>query len=210
MTAAVQTLSPDYSHKDETSARVGMWLFLFTEILLFGGLFLLFSVYRSKFPADFHFAAGTLDNLTAAISTAVLLTASLTMMMAVAHLERNNRKPASVFLGATILLGIAFLFIRWFEWSAKFQQGLYPNSTVLQQHTVGENVFYSLYYLMTGIHALHIVIVLIVSVVMFFLVYYSHADVMLELGGKVENAGLYWHMMNITWIFLFTLLYLVT
>lgn len=210
MTAAVQTLSPDYSHKDETSARVGMWLFLFTEILLFGGLFLLFSVYRSKFPADFHFAAGTLDNLTAAISTAVLLTASLTMMMAVAHLERNNRKPASVFLGATILLGIAFLFIRWFEWSAKFQQGLYPNSTVLQQHTAGENVFYSLYYLMTGIHALHIVIVLIVSVVMFFLVYYSHADVMLELGGKVENAGLYWHMMNITWIFLFTLLYLVT
>lgn len=216
MTAAVETLSPDHAHEDHLDARVGMWLFLFTEILLFGGLFLLYAVYRAKFPADFHFAASTLDTMMGAVNTVILLTGSLTIVLATAHLERKNRKQASLFLGATMLLGIAFLINRYFEWAGKFNDGLYPNSEILQQYTAGENVFYSLYYLMTGLHGLHIVIGLIVMTVMFYLVSRKPRrktglkDAADEQAIKLENAGLYWHMMNVIWIFLFPLLYLVT
>jgi cytochrome c oxidase subunit 3 len=160
------------------------------------------------------------------VNTVILLTGSLTIVLATAHLERKNRKQASLFLGATMLLGIAFLINRYFEWAAKFNDGLYPNSEILQQHTAGENVFYSLYYLMTGLHGLHIVIGLIVMTVMFYLLSrkprrkisqtginnsgISLEDVTDEQAIKLENAGLYWHMMNVIWIFLFPLLYLVT
>ncbi|MCP5104981.1 MAG: cytochrome c oxidase subunit 3 family protein, partial [bacterium] len=113
MTTAVETLP--HAHKDHTGARIGMWLFLFTEVLLFGGLFLLYSVYRAKFPVDFHFAAGTLDTFMGTLNTIVLLTSSLTMVLAVANLERKNRKYASLFLGITMFLGVVFLVNKYFE-----------------------------------------------------------------------------------------------
>lgn len=253
MTTAVETIG--HAHKDHTGARIGMWLFLFTEILLFGGLFLLYAVFRSQFPEDFHFAAGTLDTFMGAVNTVILLTSSLTMVLAVASLERRNRKHASWFLIVTMLLGVLFLVNKFFEWSAKFHHGLYPNSEVLQQHTAGENVFYSLYYLMTGLHGLHIVIGLVILGVMLFLVlrrprkrirlsglsstgfalrdeagetlwehreeetvremevsliYTDNEDITDRQGIKLENAGLYWHLVDVIWIFLFPLFYLIT
>jgi cytochrome c oxidase subunit III len=147
---------------DHTGARIGMWLFLFTEVLLFGGLNLLYAVYRAKFPADFHYGAGTLDTLMGGVNTMVLLTSSLTMVLAVLFLEKRNRKYSAIFVGATIALAFVFLINRYVEWSAKFHHGLYPNSEVLQTHTPGENVFYSLYYLMTGLHAVHIIIGIVI------------------------------------------------
>lgn len=147
---------------DHTGARIGMWLFLFTEILLFGGLFLLYAVYRTRFPEDFHYSAGTLDTMMGAVNTMILLTSGLTMMLAMVSLEKRNRKHTAWFLCGTILLGLLFLVNKYFEWSAKFHQGLYPNSEVMQTHTPGESVFYSLYYLATGLHGLHIVVGLII------------------------------------------------
>ena len=204
-------------HSDYTGAKIGMWLFLFTEILLFGGLFLLYAVYRAKFPEDFHFSAGTLDTLMGTINTVILLTSSLTMVLAVTCLERKNRQQASLFLGATIGFGFIFMINKYFEWAAKFNQGLYPNSEILESHTAGEKIFYSLYYLMTGLHGLHIIIGVVILLVVLFMVrkktYSQEKDeeVNLEhLAIKMENSGLYWHMVDVVWIFLFPLFYLIT
>jgi cytochrome c oxidase subunit 3 len=197
--------APDY-----TGARIGMWLFLFTEILLFGGLFLLYAVYRSKFPGDFHFCASQLDTLMGAVNTLILLTSSLTMVLAVTFLEKKNRVLARVFLAVTIFFGVAFLVNKYFEWSAKFAHGLYPNSETLQVHPVGENIFYSLYYLMTGLHGLHILIGAVILAVMFVMMRRNSKQEPGRLGIKVENAGLYWHLVDIVWIFLFPLFYLIT
>lgn len=210
MTTAVE--SRPHTHSDPTGSRIGMWLFLFTEILLFGGLFLLYSVYRSKFPGHFHFAAGTLDTFMGAANTAILLTSSLTMVLAVAQLERKKPKSAALFLGATIFLGLLFLVNKYFEWSAKIAHGLYPNSEVLQSHPAGENTFYSLYYLMTGLHGLHILIGLVILAVMltWTLKLKGEGQELGRLVVKVENSGLYWHLVDVVWIFLFPLFYLVT
>ena len=217
MTEAAGTPAPAHIHSDATGARIGMWLFLFTEILLFGGLFLLYAVYRSKFPGDFHFSAAELDTFMGTINTAVLLTSSLTMVLAVACLEKKNRKSASIFLSAPIFLAVVFLINKFFEWSAKFSYGLYPNSEVLEYHTAGENIFYGLYYLMTGLHGLHIVIGIVILSIMLFWVSKktgktgNAAEEELErLHIKMENSGLYWHLVDIIWIFLFPLFYLIT
>ncbi len=198
---------------DHTGARIGMWLFLFTEILLFAGLFLLYAVYRAKFPEDFHFCAGTPDTLMGGINTAVLLTSSLTMVLAVVSFEKGMRKLTSLFLGGTLLLGLLFLVNKYFEWSAKFAHGLYPNSEVLASHTPGEAVYYSLYYLMTGLHGLHIVIGLVILVVMLVKTY-GAAGPSEELRDRhmilLENSGLYWHLVGVVWIFLFPLFYLIS
>lgn len=244
-----------HAHKDHQGARIGMWLFLFTEVLLFGGLFLLYAVYRNNFPEDFHFSAAHLDTFLGGLNTVILLTSSLTMVLAVAHLERNNRKYASIFLSVTMLFGVVFLINKYFEWSAKIHHGLYPNSEILQSHTPGENVFYSLYYLMTGLHGLHIIGGLIllgillwriarkprrklrvsgfsspdlelkaengdtlwshgdkeaVNQVEMTLIYDHNEDVVDRHSIKLENAGLYWHLVDVVWIFLFPLFYLIT
>ena len=248
--------SIDHSaHQDAVGARLGMWLFLFTEILLFGGIFLLYSVYRSKFPADFHYAASHLDVFTGTINTVILLTSSLFMVLAVASLEKQDRKRSSAFILLTTVLGTAFLIIKYFEWSEKIGHGLFPNSEVLEIHTAGEKVFYSLYYLMTGLHALHIIIGLVILFVMFRKISLRPYRILhlKEIGSKVlnirgpnsksildyqsdepvgdmkiqliynynenlnekdlirlENSGLYWHLVDVIWIFLFPLFYLIT
>ncbi len=250
---AIETLP--HPHKDHQGARIGMWLFLFTEVLLFGGLFLIYAVSRSNFTADFHFAASHLDTVMGGINTAVLLTSSLTMVLAVAHLEHKNRKYSAIFLSATILFAVVFLINKYFEWSAKFHHGLFPGSEVLQTHTPGENVFYSLYYLMTGLHGIHILLGIGLLVWMLIgvlkkpnrkvivsgldtsklnltnekgetvwshddkealcevevaLRYNEHEDMRDRQAIKLENVGLYWHLVDVIWIFLFPLFYLIT
>ena len=248
--------SVDHSaHQDAVGARLGMWLFLFTEILLFGGIFLLYSVYRSKFPTDFHYAASHLDVFTGTINTVILLTSSLFMVLAVASLENQDRKSSSIFILLTTLLGTTFLVIKYFEWSEKISHGLFPNSEVLEIHTAGEKIFYSLYYLMTGLHAVHIIIGLVILIVMLKkisskpyrilklnnigskvlnilnkdsksilkyksdepvtdmkirLIYDNNENLNEKDLIKLENSGLYWHLVDVIWIFLFPLFYLIT
>ena len=224
-------------HPDATGSKIGMWLFLFTELLLFGGMFLLYAVYRIKNPADFHYASLNLDTKVGAINTAILLTSSLTMVLAIGMLERRNRKASLWFLVITIGFGIWFLINKYFEWSHKIHHGIYPGSEELTGRTAGENLFYSLYFLMTGLHGIHVIAGLVVLGVMAWLVGKNHqralpltaltADartgavaVTVEYSEdapldqqkliRLENAGLYWHLVDVIWIFLFPLFYLIS
>jgi cytochrome c oxidase subunit 3 len=190
-------------------ARIGMWLFLLSEILLFGGLFLLYAVYRSKHPGDFHAASLELSRFDGTLNTAILLTSSLTAVAAVFSLQELNKPKRTIFfLGATIAFGLAFLVVKAFEWTAKFEHGLYPNADVLMNKPPGEILYFGLYFTMTGLHALHVIIgMTVLSVILAFVV---RGKATQERSAALENAGLYWHLVDIIWIFLFPLFYLIS
>jgi cytochrome c oxidase subunit 3 len=243
--SAAATATVTQSHYDSQGSRIGMWLFLFTELLLFGGLFLLYAVYRQMYPADFHYAAKHLSAGVGAVNTLILLTSSLTMVLAIGMLQRRKRKASIWFLIATIAMGLLFLVNKYFEWSHKVHAGLFPASEKLVDHTHGENIFYALYYGMTGLHGLHVIAGLIVLGVMIFVVkapsrqavgltqlpesirsqlgpellkdaesleirYREHPVHDQRRIDRLENAGLYWHLVDVIWIFLFPLFYLIS
>lgn len=195
-------------HRDYSGAKIGMWLFLFTEILLFGGMLLLYSVYRAKHSQDFHNAARELNTITGALNTFILITSSLTMALSISATQKGNKKLSTIFLVLTILLGFTFLINKYFEWGTKFHHGIYPNSPELLNHPKGELLFYSLYFVLTGFHGLHVIIgVLILS---WMAVLVTKAKIHQRDFIKLENSGLYWHLVDIIWIFLFPLFYLIT
>jgi cytochrome c oxidase subunit 3 len=197
------------TREHNVGARIGMWLFLLSEILLFGGLFLLYAVYRSKHPGDFHAASLELSRFDGTLNTAILLTSSLTAVAAVFSLQELNKpKRAVFFLGATIAFGAAFLVVKAFEWAAKFEHGLYPNAAVLMKRPPGEILYFGLYFTMTGLHALHVIIGMTVLFVM--LAFVLRGKATQERSAGLENAGLYWHLVDIIWIFLFPLFYLIS
>jgi cytochrome c oxidase subunit 3 len=194
-------------HKDYVGAKFGMWLFLFTEILLFGGLFILYSVYLSRYSADFVSAGAELDVRFGAANTLVLLTSSLFIALSITALRLGKTRQSLWLLAATVASALLFLVNKFFEWSAKIEHGLYPGSVELQSREIGETVFFNLYYLMTGLHGLHVLIgaIVIVWVMMFIWQGRVHRDDWVIL----ENAGLYWHLVDLIWIFLFPLYYLI-
>lgn len=195
-------------HRDDIGARMGMWLFLFTELLLFGGLFILYSIYRYTYPDAFHLAAKDLNTIIGTFNTAILLTSSLTMALSIAAIQRG-RKSLSIFLQfITILLALGFMVNKYFEWSAKFSHGIYPGSEVLLAKPSGEIVFYGLYYVMTGLHGLHVIIGMVLIAIMMRFTY--QGIIKADSYVKLETVGLYWHLVDIIWIFLFPLFYLIT
>jgi cytochrome c oxidase subunit III len=195
-------------HRDDVGARMGMWLFLFTELLLFGGMFFLYSVYRFVNQEEFHIAAKELNTLIGTFNTIILLTSSLTMALSIAAIQRNNKSLSIFFQVLTIFLAFGFLINKYFEWSIKFHHGIFPGSEILINKPKGEILFFGLYYVMTGLHGLHVVIGIVLISVMTRLtmkdVINQHSYV------KLEAAGLYWHLVDIIWIFLFPLFYLIT
>jgi cytochrome c oxidase subunit 3 len=193
---------------DYTGKKIGMWFFLFTEFLFFGGMFLLYSVYRYKFPQDFHIAARDENLLIGSINTAVLLTSSLSIALSVSAIKKGNRNLSVLLQIITILFGIVFLVNKYIEWSEKISKGIYPNSPVILHYKDGEILFYSLYYVMTGIHGLHVLIGIIV--ISFITVFTIRGAITRENFSKIENTGLYWHFVDIVWIYLFPLFYLIT
>ncbi|HQJ46580.1 MAG TPA: cytochrome c oxidase subunit 3 family protein [Ignavibacteriaceae bacterium] len=197
-----------YIHRDDIGARMGMWLFLFTELLLFGGMFILYSIYRYTYPDAFHLAAKDLNTIIGTFNTAILLTSSLTMALSIAAIQRD-RKSLSIFLQfITILLALGFMVNKYFEWSAKFSHGIYPGSEVLLAKPSGEIVFYGLYYVMTGLHGLHVIIGMVLIAIMMRFTY--KGIIKADSYVKLETVGLYWHLVDIIWIFLFPLFYLIT
>lgn len=210
---ASEAISSPMEQDKYSDTRIKMWIFLFTDILLFGGLFLIYEFYRSRFPEDFHFCTGNLDTLPGTLITLLLLTSSLTMMLSTKQLEKQNRKNSILFLWITFGLGFLSLLIRYIEWSAKIGIGLFPDSTILQQHTPGENAFYGIFYLMTGIHALHIVIGMIVLFILWIkLIRKPIKATSRETGDlyilMLENTGLFWQVIILVWIFMFPIFYL--
>ena len=195
-------------HRDYTGSKLGMWLFLFTEVLLFGGLFLVYAVYRAMHPADFHEAAKELSTVIGAINTVILLTSSLTMAISISAIQRGNRKLSVLMQSATILLGLIFLVNKYFEWSAKFHHGLYPDSPDLLERGHGQILFYGLYYVMTGLHGLHVIAGLVLLGFMLFFTIRERVNS--KEFGWLENSGLYWHLVDLIWIYLFPLFYLIT
>lgn len=195
-------------HRDYAGAKLGMWLFLFTEILLFGGLFLVYSVYRSMYPADFHEAAAGLSAVLGTVNTVILLTSSLTMAIAISALRRGNVRRSVLLQAATIVLGLVFLVNKYFEWSGHIHEGIFPNAPELMARSHGQVQFYGLYYVMTGLHGLHVVAGLALIGIMLFLT--TRQRITGEDNGKLENAGLYWHLVDLIWIYLFPLFYLIT
>ena len=187
---------------------MGMWLFLFTELLLFGGLFFLYSVYRFVNQEQFHIAAKELNTLIGTFNTIILLTSSLTMALSIAAIQRNNKSLSVFFQAITILLAFGFLINKYFEWSIKFHHGIFPGSEVLLNKPKGEILFFGLYYVMTGLHGLHVVIGIVLIAVMTRLTIKNVINQ--DSYVKLEAAGLYWHLVDIIWIFLFPLFYLIT
>src|SRR6056297_3613240 len=152
---AVQAEQHDETYDREIS-KLGMWLFIFTELLFFGGLFLVYAVYRYQHPDAFHMAAGELDVTIGTINTIILLISSATMAMSITAIQKKQQKFAFGLVSVTTLLGLVFLVNKVFEWGTKFEHGLYPGSEILQSLGYGDTLFYGLYFAMTGLHALHI------------------------------------------------------
>ncbi len=204
---AAEEIHEVHVHRDDFGSKMGLWLFLLTEILLFGGLFLLYSGYRFKYPEGFAAAASELDVLMGAVNTIVLLTSSLTIVLGIVALQKNKLRLSLIFLWATVFCGIIFLVNKYFEWGAKFHHGIYPKGPKLQEMSEGEVMYFGLYYVMTGLHGLHIIIGLaFIGIVMYRMKKKIITSTNFQ---KLENAGLYWHIVDIIWIFLFPLLYLI-
>jgi cytochrome c oxidase subunit III len=194
-------------HRDDFGSKIGIWLFLFTEIILFGGMFLLYASYRYIYPDGFEAAAIELDTYLGAVNTIILLTSSLTVVLSITALQKNNTRLCLFFLWFTIICGLAFLVNKYFEWGVKFEHGLYPGGEEMVNLSDGEIIFFGLYYVMTGLHALHIVVGLLF---LGFIIYFIHRGWTTSTNHqKFENAGLYWHLVDIIWIFLFPLFYLL-
>jgi cytochrome c oxidase subunit 3 len=194
--------------RDNTGAKLGMWLFILSELLLFGGLFILYSAYRYKNPGDFHHASGELEVVLGTLNTIILLTSSLSMAGSITAIQRGQHKLSVVLLMVTMALGLLFLVNKGFEWGGKIDHGIYPNSPSLLARPKGEILFFGLYYVMTGLHGLHVLVgVGVLSVMLILLmkqkIHQRHFI-------RLENSGLYWHLVDIIWIFLYPLFYLIT
>jgi len=195
-------------HRDDIGARMGMWIFIFTELLLFGGLFLVYAIYRNAFSDDFHTAAAELNVIFGAVNTVILLVSSMTIAMSITAIQKGDKKLALVLIGITLLAALAFLVNKYFEWGHKIHLGIYPGSDLLTQMNRGELLFFGLYYFMTGLHGFHIVVGMILLSIIFFKV--KSGSINSDKYVLLENGGLYWHLVDLIWIFLFPLMYLIT
>lgn len=195
-------------HRDDEAQKLGMWLFIFTELLLFGGLFLVYSIFRWQYPTSFHESSLELSVTIGVINTVILLVSSMSVAMALTAVQKSNKKLALQMLLLTLILAGAFLVNKYFEWGAKFHHGLYPGSDLMHLLDRGHHLYFSLYFFMTGLHALHIIIGMILLTINYVKV--SKNKVNAGSYMHLENAALYWHLVDLIWIFLFPLMYLIS
>lgn len=202
----------DTAAQQKDASTLGMWIFLITEIMFFGGMFLVYTIYRSAYPTVFGVASSSLNVYIGAANTIVLLCSSLTMVLAVRAAQLDQRKALVLFLILTLALGVVFLGVKAYEWNEKFVEHHIPGSSFhlegLQPELQGQaQLFFSLYFAMTGLHALHMVVG---AGIMSMLIWQArkgrfNAGYMTP----VDVGGLYWHFVDIIWIYLFPLLYLI-
>jgi cytochrome c oxidase subunit III len=202
---------PHVHHMDSNTAyhaaKFGMWLFLATEITLFAAMFVAFSLYRFVYFNEFHHASTELNWKMGALNTIILIASSLTAALAVDSAQKGSNSGVIKNLGFSILCGVGFLVIKTIEYSSKASHGLFPFTEGYQAQFAQNKMFFGLYYCMTGLHALHVIIGMavlgwVVSLAMkgrFSERYYT----------PVELGALYWHLVDLIWIYLFPLLYLV-
>lgn len=186
-----------------------MWIFLATEVMFFGGMFMGYTFYRTAYPQAFAGASNRLDLWLGTLNTAVLIGSSFTMALAVRSAQVGKQKPLVIFLLLTIALGTVFLGVKFTEYYAKFVEHLVPGSAFVYEGSTahGAEIFFSFYFAMTGMHALHMIIG--IALLTTLIVKAFHNRFSPDYFTPVELVGLYWHFVDIVWIFLFPLLYLV-
>ncbi|HVX67069.1 MAG: cytochrome c oxidase subunit 3 family protein [Acidobacteriota bacterium] len=197
------------AEQQSDAGKIGMWLFLVTEILLFGGLFVGFAIMQSAHREAFVAAHHHLDRTLGFVNTLVLLCSSYTMVMAVWSAQNEKRKKVIVYLVLTILFACAFLGIKYFEYSHKFHEGLLPGRFYHHQGDAvpGQFMFFSFYFMMTGLHGLHILGG--IGAIAWVLRRAIRGDFSRKYYAPVDLVGLYWHLVDMIWIYLFPLLYLI-
>jgi cytochrome c oxidase subunit 3 len=212
------SLSPQYhvAHHFESadqqfeSNRMGVWLFLVTEVLFFGGLFCAFAVFRSWYFEGFVEAHLKLDKVMGALNTLVLITSSLTMALAVRAAQVSNKKFADVMLWITLICAGVFMVIKYGEYSHKFHDGLLPGGSFSAEGFAdpqGAGIFFAVYFMMTGVHGTHVLIGM--GLILWLIIRNRKGHFSSRYYSPVENVGLYWHLVDLVWIYLFPLLYLV-
>jgi cytochrome c oxidase subunit 3 len=197
----------DSMEQQEDAARLGMWAFLATEVMFFGGLFVGYIVYRHAYPAGFADGLRHTNILYGTINTAILLTSSLTMALGVHAAERGETKPLVRMLLLTILLAVGFLGVKALEYREDFHEHLVPGPGFALRGNPPAELFFYFYWAMTGLHALHVLIGIGVLSVIAFLAHRRRFSA--QYHNPVEVAGLYWHFVDIVWIYLYPLLYLL-
>lgn len=190
---------------------MGMWVFLATELMLFGGIFAAFFINRLLSPGAFAQAAGHLDVVLGAVNTAILLTSGLTMALAEQAVNEHRRAAGLAMLAATLALGAVFLVIKGYEWHHEYNEGLVPLLD-LAFHYPGEHpgrarLFFGFYFTMTGLHALHMAVGLVQLAVMVVIVRRWRRPA--RIARQMRMTGLYWAFVDIVWVFVFTSLYLL-
>jgi cytochrome c oxidase subunit 3 len=202
------------------ASKQGMWLFMVTEVLMVGGLFVAYAIFRSLYPEMFKEAHHLLDWKLGMVNTIVLITSSLTMVLAVAAAQRGEHKKTVRYLIVTLLCGLAFLFVKKIEYTAKIEHGLLPGGLFNFEHAAEyakshgttlthekAPLFFSLYFMMTGIHALHVIIGM--GLITWLTIRASRKEFGSNYYTPMELVGFYWHFVDLVWIYLFPLLYLV-
>jgi len=208
----------DTAAQQESASKFGMWLFLATEVLMFSGLFLAYAIARYLYPDMMLKAHESLNIPLGSVNTVVLITSSLTMALAVRAAQTNNRKALVVNLWATIAFACVFLVVKYFEYSAKIEHmdlpgklyhatgdGVYGDA--VGPYPGGPQLFFAIYFAMTGLHGIHVLIG--IGVLIWLAIRSSKGHFNSKYFTPVENVGLYWHLVDLVWIFLFPLLYLV-
>ncbi len=204
----------DDVEQQKHAATLGMWVFLASEVLFFGGLLAGYAVYRALYPEGFAAGSRHLDLWLGTLNTAVLLTSSLTVALSVEAIYSGNRRRAGYLLAFTIVLGIAFLTVKGFEYAHKYHEHLVPGAHFqFVDHAEGDappqgvELFFSCYFALTGLHAVHMVIGIGLFGVLVFELLREKGNAPSPL--RIEVAGLYWHFVDVVWVFLFPLLYLI-
>lgn len=186
-----------------------MWLFLLTEILTFGGLFVAYAIYRAWHPEMFFNAHKALDIWMGTLNTVVLISSSFTMAMAIYEIQHNRTKKTIIYLAVTLALAAVFLIVKYFEYTHKIHLGQLPGKFYTYTGIEGTNphIFFSLYFMMTGLHALHILGGM--AVIFWVLMKTKANQFSAEYYTPIEIVGLFWHLVDLVWIFLFPLFYLI-
>ncbi len=192
------------------SGRMGVWIFLVTEILFFGGMFCAFAVFRSWYFDAFKEAHEHLDKVMGGTNTIVLICSSLTMALGVRSAQQSNKRRTMLMLALTLVFAATFLVIKYFEYAHKFEEGLLPGAAFTAEgFRTGKEagIFFACYFMMTGVHGVHVIVGM--GLITWLLIRTARGEFSSRYYAPVEGVGLYWHLVDIIWIYLFPLLYLI-
>jgi len=199
----------DSAEHEFQASKQGMWLFMVTEVLMIGAIFVGYFIFRERFPEAFHEAHKLLNVKLGALNTAVLIFSSYTMVRGVSAAQRGDNKKCLRFLATTVAMGAIFCIVKYFEYSHKIHEGTLPGGfyTFAGLNVPNAPLFFSFYFIMTGIHAFHVVVGM--SLITWIMFRVKRGEITPEFFTPVELVGFYWHFVDLVWIYLFPLLYLL-